>query len=55
MADLDAAYQAALAKIDAKTPYRSFIQVKLDALPATAAPANPAPAAAASPAAPAKP
>ena len=54
-AEARSAYQAALARIDAKTPYRSFIQVKLDALPATAAPANPAPATAASPAAPAKP
>ena len=27
-----AAYQTALAKIDPKSPYRNFIQVKLDAL-----------------------
>lgn len=31
-ADARAAYQLALAKIDAKTPYRNFVQVKLDAL-----------------------
>jgi predicted negative regulator of RcsB-dependent stress response len=31
-ADAVAAYQAALAKIDPKSPYRAFIQVKLDAL-----------------------
>ena len=44
------AYQTALARIDAKSPYRSFVQVKLDTLggPLTAAGA---PAAAPSPAA----
>ncbi|MEO8485566.1 MAG: tetratricopeptide repeat protein [Betaproteobacteria bacterium] len=31
-AEARAAYQAALAKLDAKTPYRGFIQVKLDSL-----------------------
>ena len=52
-AEARAAYQVALAKIDPKTPYRNFIQVKLDALggaPVDAA----APAAAPAPAAPAK-
>lgn len=28
------AYQTALAKLDAKSPYRNYVQVKLDALPA---------------------
>jgi predicted negative regulator of RcsB-dependent stress response len=44
-----ASYQTALAKLDPKSPYRNFVQVKLDALggpttdaaPATAAPAPP--------------
>jgi predicted negative regulator of RcsB-dependent stress response len=63
-----AAYQVALAKLDAKTAYRNFVQVKLDSLggaiatdaaPATAAPAAgastpTAPAATPAPAAPAK-
>ena len=63
-----AAYQAASAKLDAKSPYHAYVQVKLDALggpttPAVAAadvaatPAAPAPAAATPvppPAAPAK-
>ena len=31
-ADAKAAYQLALSKIDAKSPYRGFIQVKFDAL-----------------------
>jgi len=52
-----AAYQAALAKLDAKTPYRSYVQVKLDSLggptaaagAATSAPAPAATAAAAPP------
>jgi len=30
--DARAAYQAALAKLDAKTPYRTYVQVKLDSL-----------------------
>jgi len=30
--DARAAYQAALAKLDAKTPYRNYVQVKLDSL-----------------------
>jgi predicted negative regulator of RcsB-dependent stress response len=53
--DARAAYQSALAKLDPKTPYRTFVQVKLDALggaPDAVAPAA-APAAAAKPAAPA--
>src|SRR5581483_5532596 len=43
-ADAVAAYQAALAKIDPKSPYRAFVQVKLEALggaPATDASAAP--------------
>ena len=60
-ADARAAYQVALAKIDPKTPYRNFVQVKLDALggaaavdaaPDAGAPATPAPSPA--PVAPAK-
>ena len=56
--DAKAAYQTALAKLDAKSPYRNYVQVKLDALPAGAAPAAgstaaPAPAAAAAAPAPA--
>ena len=47
-----AAYQVALAKIDAKTNYRNFVQVKLDALGGALAPV--APAAPATPAEPAK-
>ena len=47
-----AAYQLALAKIDAKTAYRNFVQVKLDSLGGAVAndatPATPAPAAGAS-------
>jgi predicted negative regulator of RcsB-dependent stress response len=31
-ADARAAYQTALAKLDAKSPYRNYVQVKLDAL-----------------------
>jgi predicted negative regulator of RcsB-dependent stress response len=68
-AEARAAYQLALAKIDPKTSYRSFVQVKLDALggapdapsagaaPGADAPAPiaaPAPAPAPAPAAPAK-
>ena len=48
-----AAYQAALAKLDVKSQYRSYVQVKLDSLPGGSAPAPqagsaavPAPAAA---------
>jgi predicted negative regulator of RcsB-dependent stress response len=48
-AEARAAYQVALAKIDAKTPYRSFVQVKHDALagpaPSAQAPATTTPAA----------
>jgi len=60
-ADAKAAYQAALAKLDAKSQYKAYVQVKLDALggaPDTPVPgggsaAPAAPAAAAAPAAPA--
>jgi predicted negative regulator of RcsB-dependent stress response len=57
--DARSAYQTALAKLDAKSPYRNYVQVKLDALPggappaagsaaaATATPSQPAAAAAA--------
>lgn len=34
-----AAYQIALAKLDAKSQYRNYVQVKLDSLPQTPAPA----------------
>ena len=63
-ADAKAAYQAALAKLDAKSQYKAYVQVKLDALggapeaPApgggSAAPAGPATPAAPAPAAPKK-
>jgi predicted negative regulator of RcsB-dependent stress response len=33
------AYQMALAKLDPKSPYRNYVQVKLDSLPVKAAPA----------------
>ncbi len=36
-AEARAAYQIALAKFDAKSPYRNYVQVKMDALPAAAA------------------
>jgi predicted negative regulator of RcsB-dependent stress response len=52
-AEARAAYEVALAKIDPKTAYRNFIQVKLDAL-GGAQPAGSAPAAPPAPAAPAK-
>jgi predicted negative regulator of RcsB-dependent stress response len=46
-ADARAAYQLALSKIDLKSQYRNYVQVKLDALGgAEAAPASPAAAAA---------
>ena len=49
------AYQTAVAKLDAKSPYHSYVQVKLDAMggPLTAPPdtASPGPAAAKAPAA----
>jgi predicted negative regulator of RcsB-dependent stress response len=32
LAEAKASYQLALAKIDAKSPYRAFVQVKFDAL-----------------------
>lgn len=52
-AEAKSAYQAALAKLDNKSPYRNYVQVKLDALGGAAAPvATPAPAAPATPAAP---
>jgi len=48
-AEARAAYQTALAKFDVKSPYRNFVQVKMDAVPAaiaqsgsTAVPATPA-------------
>ena len=45
VADARSAYESALAKLDAKSPYRNFVQVKLDALggakPATQASASP--------------
>lgn len=44
------AYQTAIAQLDAKSSYRGYVQLKLDALPA--APAAPASAAAAAPAVP---
>lgn len=47
------AYQTALAKLDAKSPYRNYVQVKLDSLPGGPAPAAQAGSAAAAPAAPA--
>jgi predicted negative regulator of RcsB-dependent stress response len=59
-ADARNAYQTALAKLDAKSPYRNYVQVKLDALggPVGTGAAVPAPvpatAPAATPAAPAK-
>jgi predicted negative regulator of RcsB-dependent stress response len=55
-ADARAAYENALAKLDPKSAYRNYVQVKHDAIPATAkvaesnappAPASPNPAAAA--------
>lgn len=52
-----AAYQTALAKLDARSPYRGYVQVKLDSLPGGAPQAGSvttAPAAAAVPPAPAK-
>jgi len=56
--DARAAYSEALAKIDAKSPYRNYVQVKLDSLgaaPPDAAAAVPPSAKAAPPAAPAQP
>jgi len=44
------AYQGALAKLDPKSAYRNYVQVKLDALPAAGTTQGSAPAAAASPA-----
>jgi predicted negative regulator of RcsB-dependent stress response len=49
-AEAKSAYQAALAKLDNKSPYRNYVQVKLDALGGDAAPAG-----AAAPAAPGTP
>jgi predicted negative regulator of RcsB-dependent stress response len=37
--DAKAAYQLALTKLDAKSPYKNYVQVKLEALGGTAAPA----------------
>ena len=50
--DAKAAYQTALAKLDAKSPYRNYVQVKLDSLPGGSAPAAQAGSAAAAPAVP---
>ena len=46
-----AAYQVAVARLDAKSPYHSYVQVKLDALGGAAIPAAAGPAAAPAPAA----
>jgi predicted negative regulator of RcsB-dependent stress response len=62
-ADARTAYQTALAKLDPKSAYRNYVQVKLDSLPggapsqgsASAAPGAAAPAAATVPGAPAAP
>jgi predicted negative regulator of RcsB-dependent stress response len=49
--DARTAYQTALAKLDPKSAYRNYVQVKLDSLPGTApAPAGSAPTAASPPA-----
>ena len=58
-AEARAAYSDALAKLDAKSPYKQYVQVKLDALGGAAAPAiapttTPAPSGSAAPAAPEK-
>ena len=45
--DAKSAYQVALAKLDAKSAYRSYVQVKLDSLPGGATPAAQAGSAAA--------
>jgi predicted negative regulator of RcsB-dependent stress response len=47
--DARTAYQTTLAKLDAKSAYRAYVQAKLDSLggPVAGAPATPAPAAAA--------
>jgi len=49
------AYQAALAKLDTKSPYRNYVQVKLDALGGGPAGSTAAPASTTAPAAPAVP
>ena len=46
--DARAAYQAAIAKLDAKSPYHGFVQVKLDALGGPMVPATASPGAATS-------
>jgi predicted negative regulator of RcsB-dependent stress response len=48
-ADARTAYENALAKLDAKSPYRNYVQVKHDAIPAAAKVAESAPATTASP------
>ena len=56
--DARSAYQTALARLDAKSPYRSYLQAKLDALGGPLTPAAdtaPAPAAEAPPSVPAAP
>ena len=40
-ADARTAYRTALAKLDAKSPYRNYVQVKLDALPGGEPPPSP--------------
>jgi len=42
-ADARAAYQTALAKLDAKSVYRNYVQVKLDAMGGAGVPAVPGP------------
>jgi predicted negative regulator of RcsB-dependent stress response len=43
--DARTAYQTAITQLDAKSPYRGFVQLKLDALPSSAAAAGAGPAA----------
>jgi predicted negative regulator of RcsB-dependent stress response len=54
-ADARGAYEAALAKFDAKSPYRNYLQVKLDALGGPAAGPGALPPTAVAPTAPAAP
>ena len=54
-ADARAAYQEALTRFDAKSPYRNYVQVKLDSLGAAAPEAVGTPAPMAAPAPPAQP
>jgi predicted negative regulator of RcsB-dependent stress response len=48
-AEAKTAYQTALGKLDAKSPYRNYVQVKLDALPGGPAPIAPGGSTAAAP------